>query len=134
MHKHAPDANFTIKMPHIQPKIVRWLLRNGANPDASTLDGQCPLHLAVAHGHVEVVRALLEAGGLNVGAKAKSGATALLVTKAAGAGQEAFEACKGMIREQVRALIILVISYDDALYTFLGIVFLSLVGNFRVKT
>jgi ankyrin repeat protein/uncharacterized glyoxalase superfamily protein PhnB len=45
-------------------ELVRLLLQHGANPNAREAgDNTYPLHWAAAHGHIETVRALLDAGG-----------------------------------------------------------------------
>lgn len=42
--------------------LVRLLIVNGAPLDATDLEGQSALHLAVKYGYIEIVRALIEAG------------------------------------------------------------------------
>ncbi|KAJ1564550.1 hypothetical protein HK096_007450, partial [Nowakowskiella sp. JEL0078] len=39
-------------------EVVRWLVQNCADPEASTLDGITPLHMAAASNHVDVVQYL----------------------------------------------------------------------------
>ena len=47
-----------------QSDAVRLLLEYGAHPNAREAgDNTYPLHWAAAHGHIEIVRALLDAGG-----------------------------------------------------------------------
>jgi hypothetical protein len=41
---------------------VMFLLDGGVDPNCITLQGQTPLHYAIASGHDEVVRVLLERG------------------------------------------------------------------------
>ena len=41
---------------------LQVLLAKGGSTDVAAQDGATPLHAAAAHGHLEVVRALLEAG------------------------------------------------------------------------
>jgi ankyrin repeat protein len=40
-------------------------------------DGQTPLHLAVNHGHLDIVEALLATEGVDLNAKVKDGQTPL---------------------------------------------------------
>lgn len=44
------------------PKIVRWLLENGADANPQDPDGTTPLHWAARKGYIDVARALVEGG------------------------------------------------------------------------
>ena len=55
--------------------VVQMLLRDGANPDAQQEGGFTALHAAAQHNHVEMVRALLEAGA-DASIRTKDGKTA----------------------------------------------------------
>jgi ankyrin repeat protein/catechol 2,3-dioxygenase-like lactoylglutathione lyase family enzyme len=45
-------------------RIAQLLLEHGADPNSrETGDNTCPLHWAAAHGHLDVVRVLIDAGG-----------------------------------------------------------------------
>lgn len=57
--------------------VIRYLLQNGADPNAATLIGLTPLNGAALRGDVDAVRVLIEAGAL-VDAKSGAGTTALM--------------------------------------------------------
>lgn len=62
--------------------VVRWLLEQGANPNAGTWSGGKPLMVAAEHGHAEAVRLLLERGA-DPNAVDKNGWNALLAATSA---------------------------------------------------
>ena len=41
---------------------MRLLLKNGSNPNSQDITGRTPLHDAAHHGHLEIVKLLLESG------------------------------------------------------------------------
>ena len=47
---------------HGQAKVVKYLLKSGAQVDAASRRGRTPLHDACKRGHSEVVELLVEAG------------------------------------------------------------------------
>ena len=52
----------TIASQNGHKEVVRLLLRNGADPNISTVLGATPLHLACLYGHMDIVQMLLHAG------------------------------------------------------------------------
>jgi ankyrin repeat protein len=70
---------------------VRTLLRSGADPNAARGDGLTALHLAAESGHLEVVRALVDAKA-NVEAKSRIGGYTPLHLAATGAYAEVVRA------------------------------------------
>lgn len=52
-------------------QVVRRLLQDGANTEATISDGQTPLQSAANGGHVKIVKMLIEKGGQHRGCKSK---------------------------------------------------------------
>jgi len=63
------------------PKLVKILLRAGADPNLQTNDGLSALMAATARGHEDICRLLVE-NGADVNLKEKSGMTALAIAQA----------------------------------------------------
>ena len=57
---------------HGQDKVVKYLLKSGAQVDAVSRRGRTPLHDASKRGHSQVVELLVEAGA-NIAAQGEDG-------------------------------------------------------------
>ncbi|MBA2368880.1 MAG: ankyrin repeat domain-containing protein [Candidatus Protochlamydia sp.] len=55
-------SNLNIKKMKSNPKVVEFLLKNGADPNFPSHNGSYPLHFAAQNGQLENVRLLLESG------------------------------------------------------------------------
>jgi ankyrin repeat protein len=58
-------------------EIVRLLCDHGADVEARTNSGWRPLHLAAMHGHISVVKELIEERNAEINARDDDGMTAL---------------------------------------------------------
>lgn len=58
-------------------KLLRIAINEGVDVNAKTDDGSTPLHSSTYHGHLEIVRYLIEEAGADVNAKDKVGDTPL---------------------------------------------------------
>ena len=65
---------------HIE--IVRLLCDRGADVEARTNDGRRPLHDAAYHGHISVVKELIEERNAEINARYDGGTTALTLARA----------------------------------------------------
>ncbi|MBQ9526321.1 MAG: ankyrin repeat domain-containing protein [Fretibacterium sp.] len=75
-----PDGNRPLHVAAEQaedPKLVEWLLKNGASPSAVGLEGLTPLMLAAAYNPIPAVTGALIRGGSALGARDVSGRTPL---------------------------------------------------------
>jgi ankyrin repeat protein len=88
MDRHSIPLGMTalhISAENGHEKLVRTLLRLGADPDIADSSGNAAIHYAARSGHTGVVLALLD-GGANVGSANKNGWTAMHL-----AGEKGFE-------------------------------------------
>lgn len=73
-----PLLNDLIRWGQFQPAI--WMLQKGADPNIQDADGWTALHQAASRGNVNMIKAVLAAGG-DVDAKDKFGKTPKMVAK-----------------------------------------------------
>jgi len=61
--------------------VIRWLIKHGTDCNNADSDGQTPLFLAVSEGLPDVVRVLVEEGGVSVEVRDNDGRTAIDLAK-----------------------------------------------------